>query len=994
MLQLQQAQAQRRKDKIEAELRRLQGLESEDPQLRAGIGAESWVGSCTESNNGDARPVRHDGQHGTTRHSRRANPKHEQRIAPSMALQVALTFRGLEDLIDSSMVPAHKVDFSHTSPAHTDARVYRRRMQTRMQVDFEALLQRTSSLTTIAARYIITSKNGFPTNSSELPITIEQKRYLDSRHYSVDDVKLWAHILTEPDVDRAAAALRRAHVSGTNSPGFVAAPPPSFVFTTFLRRPFVSAAALQNVIDRVWIEIQHGNPVHGGPIVSSTDVGVENVQQDADRDRHDGSSLFLIVIRLMRHARVVRPSALSEVAAIFVNASILPSKKGNARDRRHSNIVARLSLWYNALLRLLAIPSTGQTFLAVTHHQGAQFDLVAAMALHDPPLTISRDGYRAIISVQLSLRKTKAEQDWSQLKAKSWPPWKQEKTGLDAEKGFHYGRSRAMDAIAKAVEAGYGTALWEKTAQTLAGWDADYTPTIQTRASLGQKYEDFPTGLAAAAGRDVAKDFTSPSLWVARIASTRTIQEAWACFLSFKDFHSHTVGKTSKANVGPVYCEMLTKLLAKEVQARPDGENGDSVGGPREPGDHREVYPTPEDSDEVTYVQTDPPSADVFAREMYEQNVPISGKALERLILGANKFREGLRYTYWGSRHDTRLECLLVSDSATPVTQDRRFQLRAVPAPIYRAFMGLLCRFSSAVGTFVIPNSGITWQPQCSGLAVALQLAEARDTPQIRPFNYILAALSLRRNHFVDLGETFGGTRPAPMVARYHLMLRIIEKATQTSGRGPHMGDFGHLCLQLLQAAISDALEAKSRLPDEQHSSQTTVLNDGVTDVHSLLRDSSAKVQRQFCEATTGTIDLQPTISRFAQGRPVPKLLVVPSPILLHAMVRTLGLLCDHQAILSLMNWLRAYEAEINTLASAANNGRRALRDTAIAARVFFERSWVEHEPGTLVPTAASESKRRKLVDLIEDSSLFAPWPSDAEVYRYCVKSEGRLPAE
>ena len=189
--------------------------------------------------------------------------------------------------------------------------------------------------------------------------------------------------------------------------------------------------------------------------------------------------------------------------------------------------------------------------------QKAQMYLLDHMSRFQPALPVNRVGYRALVSVQLRQPKTDRERDWASLQSKAWPPWKQDRNGLDADKDMHYGTSRARRAISRSVEDGYAPRDWELASGILAGWDTDNSPTIQTRgAPPSMKVSKAETLENNQAPKDQdAKD--GVLVWAARIRATRTLDEAWAGFQSYSS-------QASQWDLS-VWFEMYKKLVYARI---------------------------------------------------------------------------------------------------------------------------------------------------------------------------------------------------------------------------------------------------------------------------------------------------------------------------------------------------------------------------------------------------------------------------------------------
>src|SRR6202041_1208945 len=109
----------------------------------------------------------------------------------------------------------------------------------------------------------------------------------------------------------------------------------------------------------------------------------------------------------------------------------------------------------NRFLALLSKPTSLCPKLSIPFQEKAQFDVLRSMANNVPPLIITQEGYRAVARVQLARKKTAQEQEWARLKARSWPPWKENRTAMDEEKGVEFGFSRASRIMSQMHQAGY-----------------------------------------------------------------------------------------------------------------------------------------------------------------------------------------------------------------------------------------------------------------------------------------------------------------------------------------------------------------------------------------------------------------------------------------------------------------------------------------------------------------------------------------------------------
>lgn len=92
----------------------------------------------------------------------------------------------------------------------------------------------------------------------------------------------------------------------------------------------------------------------------------------------------------------------------------------------------------------------------------------------------------------------------------------------------------------------------------------------------------------------------------------------------------------------------------------------------------------------------------------------------------------------------------------------------------------------------------------------------------------------------------------------------------------------------------------------------------------------------------------------------------------LHAFIRSMASVENYHEITTVLEWMVLNQSELGFVADQTANGRKLLRRTVIAARVFCE--------GT-----PYENRARGLLDNLED---WGGWPTDNEVLVYLSKNE------
>jgi len=804
----------------------------------------------------------------------------------------------------------------------------------------------------------------------------EDRFLLAARGFDYTDVKQWAELLCEihPDV---AARKMQAHQRLDHVQSPTRKPIPTFVLLFFLRRRQLNPAALRYCLVMAWQEVRRKQEVQ------KLREGPENARLRGSHSVMDSHSFFILIIRLLRHARLIWPAALTTISTMFMQYHE-PAGRTSRRSLKNSGMSLRLSRLCNQVLALLALPVSQQPFQAPPIQQRAQFDLVKDMAGRSPPLNISRRGYQAIISVQLANKKTEQERDWDKLKARSWPPWKREKTGLDAEKDREYGTSRAMHVLNQAREAGYGSFSWENNASMLAGWDIDGSPSIQSRAFILHK--TIFLGRPAERHDTVLTTGFTPSeesgLWTSRIRTTRTLQEAWACFLMYKD-----------QNLPPaqsVYLATLAKIAAEDIRlarlqtVKAIGQPSVStISTPRSSGDDIEVVAPPESPKEATYLRTPPLSFDELTQEMFRQKIKPQGASLAFLLNHASSIKHGTLYLRDSGNYHVR-NLYLASQNTT-------VDMEAISLDVFSAWIGLLCRFPSAQW------KGSTRPP----VVHALHLLRMSRYRKRSAWHAVLAAV----------GHYRVTRRPEARISFASRMLNRPEATTVVQGVVQDMAQVGLsadietlrlLCVGM-ESAILHAQDIVETLRAKKSSNQVQDRLGNITaaDLNPDLVRSAVKILGEgphyihsIFNTVMGVGNRKTLVNAIKLGEEhnLPRLLAAPNPEMLHAYVRVLGALQDWQGLFNTIEFMVKYQTEIAAAVDMPRNGARLLRRTVVAVAVYLERSWVKGEVVRADQQAAPKKTVAKVRKMVESVGTWRGWPSEREVAEYCAK--GRFPGK
>ena len=859
----------------------------------------------------------------------------------------------------------------------------------------------TPNLTRILATYLRHVAN----NSRELRAEWEadasfrlspnDKRFLVRMNCGQADLEAWAAMVTEPDSFKAANLLHaRVANHGTRS---VPLPIASYI----LRRPYITANALRIFIEHVWAltaDLSSSSP--------------KTLSSDA---------VFLVFSRLARHARHVWPDALPSVADYLVRflPDIRPNRKGDA-----SSAAQTVTFMLNKAMYLISEPTAVSPFKNIHHQEAAVIRLLSAMAEHNPPLQIAREGYRAVIRLQLAMGKTENERQWAALKALSWPPWKEDRTRMDSEIGPEHGISRARATLNRMKEAGYAPQSWEEIAGVYTGWDVDGTPTIQTRVVL-------PVWNAGkrASNHEIAQRHNA-SLWAARIKTTRTAQEAWACYLAFEDTQLPADESVLLAILKKLHKEDL-RLRKLDTTVQEDFREHNSPQRSVFPGDSQEVEPLPPSTHLYTYTRTSPPSAHEFCIQVQDHGIHLRDQCLAFLISNAASFKDGLEY-------------VKTAEFQYPAVGGVHTLDARLPNVLFIAYVKFLCRYSNVRGLWGFKKHSLlspsldTSSSQLDhvsfnfqhNLIQAIWFLKERKPVFLPVWNAVLDALareeSYKTMHLTEKHDNATDARGPPdlnsnTIVAYRLTQQVLQLLRD---QNMVLDTYGFLAIcrstenvgVACWAIFAQDYDANKAATDSPNTAQEKTASRSALEAQELLvvQRPQGRVEHYFKllvggksfeepEKTTDTSDLFASDDTPDSSPPLPSYLTIPEPALLHAYIRALGWHASYTSILTALKWMAKHQNELAETCEQAPNGPKLMRRTIVAARVFLERSWLpsnwsqdcdlaEHDddddgkPETLKRLEAQASDRQieEARALVESVEGWGGWPTDGEVGVYC----------
>lgn len=888
------------------------------------------------------------------------------------------------------------------------------------------------SLQTILADYIRTldtllSWNRLPgdhdsSHASKVDEAVEKVfndrhlQLLSAQGYSAEDVMAWAWILKANHSFQAALRLlvlaRHYALQEQNTKHI-----PPFIHLLLLRRSHLDVRAFR-VLLLYSLHVMNHQPLPTmASVMESISKGSEaeiTPPSKREQPRVSAPTAMSMVKLLLYHARRLWPGAQLSIAHSF--ASFLVHTL-TAKDTAPKHILRLNQLranYFNACLWLLSIPSKHGPFVSASIQQRAQFELLKAMAAHRPVLPVNRRGYQAVVAVQVAHKKTEAEKLSASYKAASWPPWKEEKLGIDSQRGNEGMRSRAMQVMSQMKEAGYSHTVWEEVASIFAGWDTDGSPTIQTR-SLTSSPDMLPTSAKSRPN--------DPAIWEARIRATRTVREAWACFLSYQD-----QGLPPSMRI---YHAMAQKLVFRRHAIE---RNFDRVSLSL-PGDGLEVFPEPSSARDVIYVRSEPPSLDDLLKKMLSQGIRPSGRFLALLLGSCTSFRSGLDYLSCSalSTKQVRALCTLWPDRYDP---DAMNTIRTLPHYLFLAFIQFLCKFSKfdslymagynlrMADLFPVAMQGAHVSSTKTTLfSYGHVLGENNQIHHPRALAHAVQLLRILKPRYTSVWLPLLRALASPRITvRDRKMRRDVQRFLAWHEVVEVLGwmrsidvEPGMDGLLILCNAFSHAVVAGIRDPSAAeeglHTVREALRRNGVLSVsvpwtfeemvHEGLRLLKTQFDRLVLPIPEMSTDKDARGDRnAATGSFVPPMFQIPAPAVLHGFVRALGTAEDYDGLLNLLQWMSRFAPALKERADELTNGERMMRRTLVAVRVFLEGSW---ENEVLLRKAAGEpdvERQEVPVDrdsrptfsdpyveeaykIIESTEGWGPWPTDEEVRQY-----------
>ena len=768
---------------------------------------------------------------------------------------------------------------------------------------------------------------------------------LRRRGLTVGDLEKWAWILTAENPDQMAERFLETPSDK-----------PTFLLLEILRRDILHVRTLKLILIYTWDQIMRKTRPN---LLTTSDMDIDELIPWSDVTQFslgseestfqapqlEETEFAILISRLLYHARRIWHPAvvsISHMVAPYVS-SILDSNGADPQclDRRTH---ARMSKLHNQLLRLLALPASIEPLKSMVHNWQAQRVILETAVQFEPSLTLDQNSYRAIIQVLAASKKSEKESKVSKLRNRSWPPWRVDQDGMDAQRSPEEDSSRVLMATMRTKESGYVEDGQDIAMTILGGREPDGTPTIQTRKLIKRR-------VRPASKDGVSTEFDADH-WAARIQATRDIQEAWSAFTGFEE-------RGCQPSLS-MYFAMFEKLNYESARSGREQRQHAS------PGDGKEVIPSSTENFSRYYKWSiQPPTLSDLYTKMMVQGLRPSGRCLTFLVQHARTVDEGLLYLRDSGLDHRALSFLSGATKSIPPTI-----LDKIPIQAYAAFIVLVCRFAPraiASGDVNKITSGEfeareTGEPADNAELVVKrwdirEMTTSSGRSRLNPLRHAVGLLKQRHTNF----------RPA-WYAVFNALARrgvIIDRNMV----GHPENDI--LSWRVLEAALTDF--HKSGLELDPRGFQ--IICNGFE--KAIL--ASFDVSEVEGMAVVGAFPLLKAEFRkiFESEETrygLPKLLHTVHGAHLHAYVRVLGFLEEYDEMLSVLEWMVQNQDALAQIAEQSRNGSKLIRRTIIAFKVFCTRT-----------ASAVEAER-----LVESVGKWGGWPGDSEAQKYIGQWSGK----
>ena len=676
--------------------------------------------------------------------------------------------------------------------------------------------------------------------------------------------------------------------------------------------------------------------------------------------------LLHLLIRLIAQAQRIWPAALVNLSLIIQEylQLCLKSTRGKAAMLNYENHATHRR-WVgivNRFISVFSIPTSIEPYKSMAYNWSAQRNLLNLASLFDPPLILDQDSYRAVARVLTASQKSEHESKVARLRARTWPPWRFDEDGMDAQRSPDDDLSRVVVALNRAQEAGYTPTTEDQILKILGGLELDGSPTVHTRKILkpidNSAEEEHPDDDPVIVNNAVpdTNDIVGlkAAVWAARITATRDVQEAWSAFRSFLDRGGIPDLSIYQAMFEKLHFEAKRGFRRHRYSALP--------------GDGREVIAPDDKGYTQSYrLRLQPPHRSDLYDHMIDRGIRPAGECLISLIKDNTRtILHGLHYLY-----DAGIDASVLTYLSTPGSSIPPNFQELLPPTYYEAFISLLCHFA---------HRAVPFRPDFDHPQTIIHKVKTYDHFDTyrdwRIFGY--HPPSGPKGHNIDdpikhAAQMIYETRPIYRPIWYELFSTFARPHIIISFPAAHEPWNGVRAWNKFRHALevfhSIGLELDPRGFDiliqncQKHILACSLLPERRREY---VDETIALARREWAKLSE--------IVEENRRYNLPRLLHSISPVPVHKYIRLLWRSENAGEIVEVLKWMVEVNEELEFVCAQAANGPSMMRRTLVAVRVFLRGTeW--------------EEKARALVEGVDS---WGGWPEDDEerIYleRWCDK--------
>jgi hypothetical protein len=383
-----------------------------------------------------------------------------------------------------------------------------------------------------------------------------------------------------------------------------------------------------------------------------------------------------------------------------------------------------------------------------------------------------------------------------------------------------------------------------------------------------------------------------------------------------------------------------------------------------------------------------------------------SGRCLVFLLGQAESISEGVRYL---KSSDLQSETIrILTRLKKEIGDDDIERLKNVPIDVFSAFIKLLCRFPAP--KYPLTDQGST---KSSSFLHAFRLVHAYRPSYRPPWYSLLTALAWPP---ISVSNVTVEDQATEDVLKWTSILKIVDEMRKLDLEVDFSG-FRLLCAGFEKAVLASQLLLLTHKPVTSKSRGTRSgqrhwrLRPAEKDRKELVVDevvqAGGKRLRAMFEALVSghheqgsntkvfgerTSEIMPAAT--GSSLLMPRLLAIPAPAELHALIRALGASNDYHSLIQLVRWMSKFALELRMVAVELRNGSTMMRRCLVALRASLEGhlryTKTSEQAEKLLPVSAPASLVNEVMVEVDAMKEWGGWPTDEEVDAYVTSFKKR----